>query len=169
VAVRFAVLLLGLSALAGAQAPTIRELMLDLIHPASNDLLLAINRGGPSTDTEWSAARRSALTLSQSGPLLAPQINSDAWRAAVTQLSNAGADAWKATQTKDAKALSTAIARIDASCTSCHKQFRPNVFARAGSENRGQASKSRDLRKFVVCTCFSSCRFSSVPAPVTKA
>jgi len=132
VAVRFAIFLLGFSALVTAQTASVKELMLDLIHPASNDLLLAINRGGPSTDPEWSAARRSALTLAQSGMLLAPQINSDAWRAAVARLSNAGEDAYKAAQAKDAKTLAAATARIDASCTACHKQFRPNVFPRAG-------------------------------------
>ncbi|HWF10858.1 MAG TPA: hypothetical protein VG297_20460 [Bryobacteraceae bacterium] len=114
--------------LALAQSPTTRDLMLDLIHPASNDLLLALNRNGPSTSQEWSDARRNSLTLTESGTLLAPLVNSDAWRAATKLLSDAGAEAYKAAQSKDAKALAIATAHIDAACTACHKQFRPNVF-----------------------------------------
>jgi hypothetical protein len=125
-----ACLTIGLLAMpvARAQSPTTRDLMLDLIHPASNGLLLAVNRNGPSTNEEWGAARRSALTLAESGTLLAPIVNSDAWRAAAKLLSGAGVDAYKAAQAKDAKALAVATTRIDAACTACHKQFRPNVF-----------------------------------------
>ena len=61
--------LIGISAF--AQAPTMKQLMLDLIHPASNDILLFVNRGVPKTDAEWAAVRRSALTLEQSEKLLA--------------------------------------------------------------------------------------------------
>lgn len=118
---------------AHAQSPTTRDLMLDLVHPASNDLLLAVNRNGPSTSREWSDARRSALTLAESGTLLVPIVNSDAWRAAVKLLSDAGADAYKAAQARDAKALAAATTRIDAACTACHRQFRPNVFLKAGT------------------------------------
>jgi cytochrome c556 len=107
--------------------------MLDLIHPASNDLLLVINRNGPSTAQEWSAARRNALTLAEAGSLLMPQVNSDVWRAAAKELSDAGAHAYTAAQTKDIKALAAATARVDASCTTCHKQFRPNVFPKQGA------------------------------------
>jgi len=54
----------------------VKQLMLDLIHPSSNDILLAIYRGGPKDEKDWAAVAGS----------------------------------------------------IDASCTTCHKQYRPNVF-----------------------------------------
>ena len=44
--------------------------MLDLIHPASNDILLLIYRGGPKDENEGAAVRRNALTLAESGNLL---------------------------------------------------------------------------------------------------
>jgi hypothetical protein len=113
-----------------AQSPTMKQLMLDLIHPASNDILLTVARGGPSDEKEWASLRHNALTLSESGNLLIAQgqAGSDAWVKAAKLLADAGSDAYKAAQSKDAKALPSITARIDASCTNCHKQFRPNVF-----------------------------------------
>ena len=51
-------------------AASVKQLMLDLIHPSSNDILLAINRGGPKEEREWAAVRRSAVTLAESGNIL---------------------------------------------------------------------------------------------------
>ena len=80
--------------------------------------------------------RRSALTLAESGNALMVQgqSSSDAWVKAVKLLTDAGSEAYKAAQSKDAKALNAVTARIDASCTNCHKQFRPNVFLHGGSQ-----------------------------------
>src|SRR5260370_1998340 len=49
---------------------TVRQLMLDMIHPSSNDILFAIYRGGPRDEKEWAAVRRSAGTLAESGNML---------------------------------------------------------------------------------------------------
>src|SRR5579885_3661607 len=47
-----------------AQGPaSMKQLMLDLIHPASNQILVLINRGGPTDDREWAEVRHSALVL----------------------------------------------------------------------------------------------------------
>jgi hypothetical protein len=107
--------------------------MLDLIHPASNDILLSIFRGGPRDDAEWAAVRRSALTLAESGTLLRARGPAQPeWARDAKLLSDAGATAYKAAQAKDAKALAAIAEPLDASCTTCHKQFRPNVFRREG-------------------------------------
>ena len=55
---------------AWAQIASMKQLMLDLIYPASNDILLFVNRGAPKSDAEWAGVRRSALTLAESGNLL---------------------------------------------------------------------------------------------------
>src|SRR5204863_7718896 len=55
---------------ASAQNATIKQLMLDMIHPASNDILLIVNRGEPRDDKDWAAIRRGAITLTESGNLL---------------------------------------------------------------------------------------------------
>jgi cytochrome c556 len=119
---------------APALAPTMKQVMLDLIHPASNDILLTVSRGGPSDEKEWASVRHNALTLQESGNLLMTQSQStsEGWVKAAKLLADAGSDAWKAAQSKDAKALAAITARIDASCTNCHKQFRPTVFPRQG-------------------------------------
>jgi len=119
--------------LASAQAPaTMRELMLDLIHPASNDILLFVNRGAPKSDAEWAVVRRSALTLRESGDLLAMRNLPGDWAKDAKTLTDVGAAAYKAAQTKDLKALAALTESLDASCTTCHKQYRPNVFPREG-------------------------------------
>ncbi len=126
-------LILASSALPQTEFATTKQLMLDLIHPASNDLLLSIFRGGPKDEAEWASARRSALTLAEAGNLLRARGPAQPdWDRNSKLLSDAGAAAYKAAQAKDAKALAAVAEPLDASCTTCHKQFRPNVFPRGG-------------------------------------
>src|SRR5689334_15617633 len=112
-------LLLG-AFLAGAQADspqpvaTMKQLMVDVIHPASNALLLLMNRGGPASDREWAEARRNALTLAEAGNLLAMRNRASAWTADAKLLTDAGAAAYKAAEAKDVKALAATSDRIDA-------------------------------------------------------
>src|ERR1700732_4061003 len=76
--VTWAGILLLSGLIAFAQAPpealppaaSVKQLMLDLIHPSSNDILLAIYRGGPQDEGEWTAVRRAALSLAESGNIL---------------------------------------------------------------------------------------------------
>ena len=135
------VLAVGFSSgtIAFAQAPSqsfppvasIKQLMLDLIHPSSNDILLAIYRGGPTDEKEWAAVRRSAVTLAESGNLLmmrGPAQDQGDWMKDAKLLVDAGNSAYKAAQAKDANALADLAGAMDASCTTCHMQYRPNVF-----------------------------------------
>jgi mono/diheme cytochrome c family protein len=108
-----------------------KQIMLDLIHPASNEILLIINRGGPKDDKDWAAVRHSALTLNESGAMLlrrAPAHDLAEWAKDARMLADAGAAAYKAAQAKDASALAATAGPLDQSCTACHKQYRPNVF-----------------------------------------
>jgi cytochrome c556 len=127
-----------------AQAPpeqaspvaSVRQLMLDLIYPSSNDILLAVNRGGPKDEKDWAAVRRSALALKEAGNILtAPDRVRDQvdWIKDAKLLMDAGAAAYKAAQAKDSHALTAVAGAIDASCTTCHKQYRPNVFPKDGA------------------------------------
>ena len=134
----------GLVFFAGALMPaqqdlntpvTIRQLMLDLIHPALNEILLSIYRGGPQNETEWAGIRRGALTLAECGNLLTlPGRARDQgdWVKYAKMLADDGSAAYKAALSKDAKALSAVAESMDAACTACHKQYRPNVFPRGG-------------------------------------
>lgn len=118
-----------------ASTATMKQLMLDLVHPASNDILLLIYRGGPADENDWATIRRSAVTLAESGNLLMmPGRARDQadWFKDVKLLTDAGNAAYKAAQTKDTNALAAIAGPLDASCTACHKQYRPNVFPRQG-------------------------------------
>ena len=110
---------------------TMKQLMVDVIHPASNSLLLLVNRGGPGDEKEWAEARRSAMTLAESGNLLIMRNRTAGWIADARLLTDVGAAAYKAADAKDARAIAALADRIDASCTTCHKQFRPALFAPA--------------------------------------
>jgi cytochrome c553 len=129
--------------LALAQAPSepfppaasVKQLMLDLIHPSSNDILLAIYRGGPKDEKDWAAVRRSAVTLAESGNMLMMRgraRDQGDWMKDAKLLVDAGNAAYKAAQAKDGSALAALAGAVDASCTTCHKQYRPNVFPGAG-------------------------------------
>jgi hypothetical protein len=114
---------------------TMKQLMLDLIHPASNDILLFVNRGAPKSDAEWAAVRRSAVTLEESGNLLTMRgraRDQGDWMKDAKMLVDVGTAAYKAAQAKDLNALSQLAESLDASCTTCHRQYRPNVFPREG-------------------------------------
>jgi len=110
---------------------TMKQLMVDMIHPASNEILLFVSRGNPQDEKEWDRVRRSAITLAESGNLLMmPGRARDQgdWVKDAKLLVDAGNAAYKAAQDKDAKALAALTESLDASCTTCHKQYRPNVF-----------------------------------------
>jgi len=116
-------------------AATMKQLMTDLIHPASNDILLLVYRGGPKDDKEWAAVRRGAVTLAESGNLLILRgraRDQGDWLKNAKLLADAGTAAYKAAEAKDPKALTAVAERIDGSCTTCHKQYRPDVFPREG-------------------------------------
>jgi cytochrome c556 len=140
--IRVAALLLGWT-IAFAQAPsesfpptaTVKQLMLDLIYPSSNDILVAIYRG-QKDEKEWAAVRRAAVTLAESGNLLMMpgRVRDRAdWMEDAKLLVDAGNAAYKAAQAKDGNALAALAGTLDAACTTCHKQYRPNVFPKDGA------------------------------------
>jgi len=126
-------LLLAGAALAQEPVATMKQLMVDMIYPASNEILLVVNRGGPSDEKEWTAVRRSAMTLAESGNLLMMRgraRDQGDWMKDAKMLVDAGTAAYKAAEARDPNALARLTEQLDASCTTCHKQYRPNVFPR---------------------------------------
>jgi hypothetical protein len=107
---------------------TMKQLMLDVVYPASNSILLIVNRRGPGDEGDWAEVRRSALTLAESGNLLIMRNRNAGWVADAKALTDVGTAAYRAAQAKDAAALASLTDRLDRSCTTCHKQFRPTVF-----------------------------------------
>jgi hypothetical protein len=142
-----------------------KQLMLDLVHPASNQILLTVNRGGPAGESDWAEIRRSALTLAESGTvLMAPgqgpnQTAAQAdWARYAGALADAGRTVYQAAQAKDAAALASAAGRLDATCTACHKEFRHELFAQKFSEGRriGHRTHHRGRRSdfYITHACF---------------
>ncbi len=112
-----------------------KQLMVEIIHPASNEILLFVSRGSSQDEKEWDRVRRSAITLAESANLLTMRgraRDQGEWVKDAKLLADVGAAAYKAAEAKDAKALAALTESLDASCTTCHKQYRPNVFPRAG-------------------------------------
>jgi hypothetical protein len=127
------VLISGFTFAQAQPVATMRQLMVDLIHPASNQVLLFVARGGSDNEQEWAALRHGALTLAESGNLLVMRRPADQdWLKDARMLVDVGTAAYKAAQAKDLKALAALTESLDASCTTCHKQYRPNVFPREG-------------------------------------
>jgi cytochrome c556 len=122
-----------------AQAPssefqpvaTMKQLMVEIIHPASNEIVLAANRGQLRSEQDWTAVRRAALALAESGNLLIMRNRASDWVAESRSLIDVGTAVYKAADAKDARAVASLTERVDASCTSCHKKFRPALFAPA--------------------------------------
>src|SRR5712692_9141154 len=95
----------------GAQAPaepfqpvaTMKQLMLEIIYQASNEILLVVNRGGPHDDKEWAVVGRSALTIAESGNLLIMRNRATGWVNDAQTLIRVGTSAYQAAQSKDRK------------------------------------------------------------------
>ena len=114
---------------------TMKQLMVEIIHPASNEILLFVSRGSSQDEKEWDRVRRSAITLAEAANLLTMRgraRDQGEWVKDAKLLADVGAAAYKAAEAKDAKALAALTEPLDASCTTCHKQYRPNVSPRAG-------------------------------------
>jgi hypothetical protein len=113
---------------------TMADLMTSMVYPPANDLLLSIARGGPTDDKEWMALQRSAVLLGESGNVLMMRgraRDQGQWMTDARMLVDAGAAAYRAARAKDLNALTALEAPINASCVSCHKQYRPNVHPRS--------------------------------------
>jgi hypothetical protein len=132
----FALLLLAAFAgLSIAQAPSplqpvgnVSQLMVDIIYPTS-DALFYIERTPPKTDHNWNLIRGAALTLAESGNLLlmgSRARDQDRWVKDTKLMIDAGTAAFKAAQKKDMQAILDLNEQLSASCTTCHRHYRPN-------------------------------------------
>ncbi len=107
---------------------TMSELMVGMVYPAANAILLHINRGGPSSEAEWTDLRQSAVVLAESGNVLTMRSRGAQWTEASAELVDVGDAAYQAAADEDVDALSELGARLDASCVNCHEQYRPDVY-----------------------------------------
>ena len=109
---------------------TMSDVMVSMVYPAANNLLLSIYRGGPQDDKDWTAAKRNAVLLAESGTVLlarGPAGGQGNWAQDARMLVDAGAAAYKAAGAKDTNAFLAVAQPLNAACTTCHKQYRANV------------------------------------------
>jgi len=125
--------ILMLSAAGSAQAPgfqpmgTAHQVMVGMVATASYVIFAVPNRA-PKDDKEWTSVQNSALILAEVGNLLMiPGRAKDTgdWMKFAKALRDAGSEAFKAANDKDAKALETIGDKIDDTCETCHAKYLP--------------------------------------------
>ncbi len=128
-----------LAVLAVAQEPvnpqpvaSMNQLMQDIVYPTS-DAIFYVEHDPPKTDQQWSALRRTALTLAESGNLLmmpGRARDQDRWMKDAKLLVDVATDAWKAADAKNISAIVMLNARLYEACVMCHQDYRPGYRKR---------------------------------------
>jgi hypothetical protein len=80
----------------------------------------------PRTDAEWTAVRNAAIIVAESGNLLmmVPRAKDDGeWMQRAQEMINAGEEAMKAAEAKNADKLFTVGGDIYDSCSNCHRKY----------------------------------------------
>ena len=125
--------ILMLAKASSAQAPgfepvgTIHQVMAGMVAPAS-DVIFAVPNHAPKDDKEWTSVQNSALILAEAGNLLmipGRAKDSGDWMKFAKALRDAGSEAFKAANAKDAKALETIGDKVDDTCETCHAKYIP--------------------------------------------
>ena len=116
-----------------AQAPTfqpvgtVRQVMLGIVKPTS-DVVFKFQFDPPKTDEEWATLQNNALTLAETGNLLllpGRAKDNGEWTKNAKALVERGSQAFKAANSKDAKALEVIGDKIDETCEACHAKYLP--------------------------------------------
>src|SRR5687767_380192 len=108
------------------------DLMVKIIYPAS-DALFYIESRTPKTDTEWTALEGHALMVAESANLLmmpGRARDRQQWMDDAKLMLDAGAAAVKAAKTRNVDAIAALSDQLMASCTTCHKHYRPGYGQR---------------------------------------
>jgi hypothetical protein len=107
---------------------TMSDLMVKIIYPAS-DALFYIESRTPKTDSEWTVLEGQALMVAESANLLmmpGRARDQKQWMADAKLMLDAGADAYAAARERNVEGITAVNDRLLESCTSCHKNYRPN-------------------------------------------
>jgi hypothetical protein len=119
-----------------------KDLMLNVLDPAADGIWESVGtimtkegtfEKSPGTDDEWAVVRMHAIQLAESGNLLllpARSSGSAEWIAEATALIDVSNRAIKTIDARDKDALFAIGGDIYDVCTSCHKQFSPEIGTR---------------------------------------
>jgi hypothetical protein len=107
---------------------TMSDLMVKIIYPAS-DALFYIESRTPKTETEWTVLEGQALMVAESGNLLmmpGRARDQKQWMVDAKLMLDSAAEAYAAARKRDVQGIVMVNERLLESCTSCHKNYRPN-------------------------------------------
>ena len=107
---------------------TMSDLMVKIIYPAS-DALFYIESRTPKTETEWTMLEGQALMVAESANLLmmpGRARDQKQWIVDAKLMLDSAADAYAAAKKRDVQGIVMVNERLLESCTSCHKNYRPN-------------------------------------------
>jgi hypothetical protein len=107
---------------------TMSDLMVKIIYPAS-DALFYIESRTPKTESEWTVLEGQALMVAESANLLmmpGRARDQKQWMVDATLMLDSAADAYAAAKKRDVQGIVMVNERLLESCTSCHKNYRPN-------------------------------------------
>lgn len=107
---------------------TMSDLMVKIIYPAS-DALFYIESRTPKTDSEWTVLEGQALMVAESANLLmmpGRARDQKQWMAEAKLMLDAAAEGYAAAKKRDVQGIVMINERLIESCTSCHKNYRPN-------------------------------------------
>ncbi len=121
-----------------AQAPSyqpvasVAQIMLAMSYPAS-DAIFYVERNPPKNDSDWEMLARQGLVVAESGNLLmmpGRARDQGKWMEDAKLMVEAGAAAFKAARMKDLQAVLALNGQLEASCVTCHQDYRPNYRKR---------------------------------------
>jgi hypothetical protein len=107
---------------------TMSDLMVKIIYPAS-DALFYIESRTPKADSEWTVLEGQALMVAESANLLmmpGRARDQKQWMADAKLMLDAAAEGYAAAKKRDVQGIVMINERLIESCTSCHKNYRPN-------------------------------------------
>ena len=122
-----------------AQAPsgpqsvgTMKELMLDVIFPTSNEIFY-VGRNEQKSLKDWNDLQHNALMLAESANILMAENRArdkDRWMKDARLLWEAGNKAYQESKAKDLEALKALNDDLYEACQSCHEHYRPGYRRR---------------------------------------
>jgi hypothetical protein len=107
---------------------TMSDLMVKIIYPAS-DALFYIESRTPKTESEWTMLEGQALMVAETANLLmmpGRARDQKQWMVDARLMLDSAADAYAAATKRDVQGIVMVNERLLESCTSCHKNYRPN-------------------------------------------
>ena len=111
---------------------TMKELMVDLIFPTSNEIFY-VGRNEQKSEKDWVDLQHNSLMLAESANILMAENRArdkDRWMRDAKLLWDAGSKAYKASKAKDLEALKALNDDLYEACQSCHEHYRPGYRRR---------------------------------------